>query len=50
MLLQVNVANSRSRAAPSRKPDSGRTGTISITLRVRRTSWNDFMINLGWPG
>jgi hypothetical protein len=23
-----------------RKPDSSHTGTISITLRMRRTSWN----------
>jgi hypothetical protein len=25
---------------PSRKPDSGHAGTIGITIRVRRASWN----------
>jgi hypothetical protein len=30
----------RGRAARSRKPDSGHTGTISITIRVRRVSMN----------
>jgi hypothetical protein len=40
MLLQHNAANGRSRAAPSRKPDSGHADTISITIRVHRISWN----------
>jgi hypothetical protein len=30
----------RGRAARSRKPDSGHTGTISITIQVRRVGWN----------
>ncbi len=30
----------RDRAAASRKLDSGRTGTVSITVRVRRAQWN----------
>jgi hypothetical protein len=30
----------RSRATPSRKPDSGHVGTISTTNEVRRASWN----------
>ena len=30
----------RDRAAPSRKPDSGHIGTVSTTVRVRRTSRN----------
>ena len=30
----------RSRATPSRKPDSGHVGTISTTNQVRRASWN----------
>ena len=28
------------RAAGFRKPDSGHTGTISITIRMRRASWD----------
>jgi len=28
------------RAARSRKPDSGHAGTISLTVRVHRASWN----------
>jgi len=27
-------------AARPRKPDAGHTGTISITIRMRRASWN----------
>ena len=38
MLLELNAANGRSRAAPSRKPDSGHTGTISSTVWVRQAS------------
>jgi hypothetical protein len=31
---------SRGHAAHLRKPDSGHTGTISITVQVRQASWN----------
>jgi hypothetical protein len=30
----------RGQAARPRKPDSGHTGTASITIRVCRASWN----------
>ena len=30
----------RDRVARPRKPDSGHTGTTSITVRVRQASWN----------
>jgi len=30
----------RDRMARPRKPDSGHTGTTSITVRVRQASWN----------
>jgi hypothetical protein len=30
----------RGPAARPRKPDAGHTGTISITIRARRASWN----------
>jgi hypothetical protein len=36
----VNELTAAGRAAPSRKPDSGHAGTISITIRVRQASWN----------
>ena len=30
----------RGRAARPRKPDSSHAGTVSLTIRVRRASWN----------
>jgi hypothetical protein len=41
MALELNAVRlvGRDRARP-REPDSGDTGIISITVRVRRTSWN----------
>jgi len=30
----------RRRVARPRKPDSSHAGTISLTIRVRRASWN----------
>ena len=32
--------NGPARAARPGKPDSGHTGTISITIRMRQASWN----------
>jgi hypothetical protein len=42
MLLELNAVwlMGRGRAAPPRKSDSGHTGTISLTVRMRRTSQN----------
>jgi hypothetical protein len=34
------LANEPELGGTSLKPDSGHAGTISITIRVRRTSWN----------
>jgi hypothetical protein len=39
-LLDVTQPMGRARAARTRKPNSGHTGTISITIRARRVSWN----------
>ena len=42
MLLEVNAAEltGRGRTARTQNRDSGHTGTISSTARVRRASWN----------
>jgi hypothetical protein len=42
MPLERNArkASGRIQAVPPHKPDSGHAGTVSITLRVRRTSRN----------
>jgi hypothetical protein len=34
------MANGRSQGGTFEKPDSGHAGTISLTVQVRRASWN----------